>query len=105
MLHTTPDVLNITLSTKCDFWLGALSVAPDEPAAGGDIIIEGYDFHSELAWKHTETVSAAGGKRIDLIESEYPSVWGVRIKIVVQEANRTRLMGFSIDDVVMSGQI
>jgi len=105
MLHTTPDVLNITLSTKCDFWLGALSVAPDEPAAGGDIIIEGYDFHSELAWRHTEAVSAAGGKRINMIDSGYPSVWGVRIKIVVQEANRTRLMGFSIDDVVMSGQI
>ncbi|KAG0123561.1 hypothetical protein HOY82DRAFT_673910 [Tuber indicum] len=106
MLHTTADVLNITLSTKCDFRLGALSIAPDEPAAGGNIIIEGYDFHSELAWTHTEAVSAAGGKRIDVIPSGYPAVWGLRIKIVVQEANRTRLMGFAIDDiVVISGQV
>ncbi|CUS10997.1 unnamed protein product [Tuber aestivum] len=105
MLHTTPDVLNITLSTKCDFQLGALSVVPDEPAAGGNIIIEGYDFHSELAWTHTEAVSATGGKKIDMRGSEYSSVWGLRIKIVVQEENRTRLMGFAIDDVVMSGHV
>ncbi|RPA99646.1 hypothetical protein L873DRAFT_899437 [Choiromyces venosus 120613-1] len=105
MLHTTPDVLNITLSTKCDFWLGAFSISPDEPAAGGNIIVEGYDFHNELAWTHTEAVYAAGGSRIDMIWSAYPSVWGVRIKIVVQEANRTRLMGFAIDDIVLSGKV
>ncbi|PWW75897.1 hypothetical protein C7212DRAFT_280443 [Tuber magnatum] len=105
MLHTAPDVLNIRLSTKCDFWLGALSIAPDEPAAGGNIIIEGFDFHDELVWTHTEAVSAAGGKKIDMIRSEHPSIWGLRIKIVVQEANRTRLMGFAIDDVVISGHV
>jgi hypothetical protein len=105
MLHTTPDVLNITLATGCNFWLGSITIAPDDPYLGGSVILQGFDYMNELAWEVVQPVVATGPTEIDMIYGAKPSVFSVTAKVVITEPGKRRLLGFVVDNLVVSADV